>query len=372
MAAWLTTIAAVQAADLTSNLRVIEKIGHEGAGNEAARAAWDEIARADVAQLPQILMALGEANPLAANYLRAAIDTIAERQLREGGKLPVSDLEKFVLTTSNPPRGRRLAFELLAKVDSTATDRLTPGFIDDPSLELRRDAVARLLDEGEKLVEAAPKKDDKPQSPEAVKVYRSALAGARDLDQTDEAAKALEELGETVDLNRHFGFVTTWKLVGSFENRGGVGFNAVYPPEEKSETTVQYPGKDGKTVSWIDFTSKDPRGKIDLNEALGKDMGCIAYAETYFYSPERRDVDVRVSCICAVKFWFNGNLLGSHEIYHAGSPHDQYIAKAQLQPGRNVLLVKIAQNEQTEGWAQDWEFKLRVCDSIGTAVLSEK
>jgi hypothetical protein len=351
---------AAQAADLATNLKTIEQVGHEGAGNEAARAAWDEIARADVAQLPQILTALGDANPLAANYLRAAIDAIAERQLREGGKLPMSDLEKFVLTTSNPPRGRRLAFELLAKVDATATDRLTPGFIDDPSLELRRDAVAQLL-EGAKV-----------EGPEPVALLRQALAGARDLDQIDEAAKALEELGETVDLNRHFGFVTTWKLVGPFENRGGVGFNAIYPPEEKSETAVQYPGKDGKTVRWIDFTSKDPRGNINLNEALGKDMGCIAYAESTFYSPERRDVDVRVSCICAVKFWLNGKLLGSHEIYHAGSPHDQYIAKAQLQPGRNVLLVKVAQNEQTEGWAQDWEFKLRVCDSIGTAVLSEK
>jgi hypothetical protein len=30
----------------------------------------------------------------------------------------------------------------------------------------------------------------------------------------------------------------------------------------------------------------------------------------------------------------------------------------------------IAQNEQTEAWAQDWKFQLRVCDDIGTAILS--
>ena len=40
------------------------------------------------------------------------------------------------------------------------------------------------------------------------------------------------------------------------------------------------------------------------------------------------------------------------------------------EPGTNVILLKICQNEQTESWAQDWEFQLRVCDGLGTAVLA--
>jgi hypothetical protein len=32
-------------------------------------------------------------------------------------------------------------------------------------------------------------------------------------------------------------------------------------------------------------------------------------------------------------------------------------------------LLKICQNEQTEDWAQRWEFQVRICDSSGTAVL---
>jgi hypothetical protein len=35
-----------------------------------------------------------------------------------------------------------------------------------------------------------------------------------------------------------------------------------------------------------------------------------------------------------------------------------------------VILVKCLQNEQTEDWAQNWDFQLRVCDATGTAVLS--
>jgi hypothetical protein len=41
-----------------------------------------------------------------------------------------------------------------------------------------------------------------------------------------------------------------------------------------------------------------------------------------------------------------------------------------LQAGKNVILVKVCQNEQTESWAQRWEFQLRVCDSIGAAILA--
>ena len=43
---------------------------------------------------------------------------------------------------------------------------------------------------------------------------------------------------------------------------------------------------------------------------------------------------------------------------------------AQLEPGRNRILVKVCQNEQTEDWTVEWEFQLRVTDSLGTPVLS--
>ncbi len=51
---------------------------------------------------------------------------------------------------------------------------------------------------------------------------------------------------------------------------------------------------------------------------------------------------------------------------------DQYRAAAILQPGRNVILVKACQNAQTQDWAEVLSFQLRVCDEIGTAILSQK
>jgi hypothetical protein len=41
-----------------------------------------------------------------------------------------------------------------------------------------------------------------------------------------------------------------------------------------------------------------------------------------------------------------------------------------LNKGKNTLLVKACQNEQTQDWTVQWEFQLRVCDATGTAILA--
>src|SRR5258708_39714579 len=91
---WFT--GAADAADLAANLSVMQAVGPEGAGNDRAQRAWAEVSQADVSQLPQIRVALDGAGPLAENWIRAAVDTNAERQLRADGKLPASDFEAFV------------------------------------------------------------------------------------------------------------------------------------------------------------------------------------------------------------------------------------------------------------------------------------
>ena len=75
----------------------------------------------------------------------------------------------------------------------------------------------------------------------------------------------------------------------------------------------------------------------------------------------------------ATKLWVNGELVGQ-------SPRSTILAirsistnrTSTLRSGRNVILLKICQNEQTQTWAQDWDFQFRVCDAIGTAILRHK
>jgi hypothetical protein len=256
-----------------------------------------------------------------------------------------------------------LAFELVAAVDSTAQQRLIPGLIDDPSLELRRDAVAMAIAQAETALAAGNKA-------QATQGYRRAFGAARDLDQIKETSDKLKMLGVEVDLPAHMGFVMQWKVVGPFNNAGTKGFAVEYPPETTPfSATAEFPALMG-VANWMDATSTDPYGLVDLNKALGERKGVVGYAYAEFVADKDQQVDIRIGCLNASKVWINGKLLLSNEVYHAGFNVDQYIGQATLKKGKNVILVKVAQNEQTDAWAKDWMFQLRVCDSVGTAVLS--
>ncbi|MEX0642349.1 MAG: hypothetical protein WD468_06595 [Pirellulales bacterium] len=352
-------------ADLAKDLAVLRAVSDKGQGNREAQTAWRAVAKSDVAALPQILSALDGANPLAANYLRAAVDAVAERTLAEKRPLPANELETFTLERKNDPRARRLAFEWLTRVDQAAPDRIIPKMLDDPSLELRRDAVARVLEKAQALA------TDGKRDP-AAEQFETAFHAARHLDQAQKAAEELKKLGRPADLVKHFGFITHWKLVAPFDNTGQKGYDVAYPPEKGLDFSATYRGKQNAPIRWIDHETTDPLGKVDLTKALDKHKGAVAYAVAEFHADGARDVELRLGCINAAKVWLNGRLVIAEEVYHTGTDVDQYIGKARLEPGKNVILVKICQNEQTEDWAQTWQFQLRVCDAIGSAVLPSK
>jgi hypothetical protein len=348
-------------------LDVLSRVERQGADNGAASDAWRRLSQAGPEQLPQLLAALDTATPLGANWIRAAIDTIAERTLARGEKLPLDKLEAFVKDTTHAPRARRLAFEWISRADKGAPDRLIPGMLDDPSVELRRDAVGRLLIQAAKQLEAK-------QTDAATDTYRQAVTAARDPDQVKAAADALKQLGQPVDLAKHYGFVRHWHVIGPFDNSGKKGFDVAYPPETEPGKAIDpaavYEGKLGP-VRWLDHTTTDELGQVDLNALLGKHKGAIGYAVAELISPAGRAVEFRMGSGNANKIWLNGELLYKAEVYHANVKMDQYVARGRLKAGRNILLLKICQNEQTEDWAADWRFQLRACDATGGAVPLE-
>lgn len=347
--------------ELSDALQALKSVGPNAAGHAAAQSAWKTVAAVEPAKLPQLLAALDDASPLAANWLRAAVDAVGERALKAGDKSVGPILEKFTLETNHAPRARRLAFDWLVRFDATAPDRLVPGFADDPSVELRRDAIDRLLAEAAKATDDEAKRT----------IYRRAFAAARDIDQIADLAEKLKKLEVEVDLPTHYGFLTKWQIIGPFDNTGMKGFNVAYPPETEIRLDAKYPGKGGAEVAWKEYASTDKHGKVDFNAGLGKNKGAAAYAYAEFVSGGERTVDVRVGSIVAVKVWVNGKLIDSRETYHSGTQIDQYVSRTTLQPGVNRILVKVCENEQTENWAQDFEFQLRICDAVGTAILSQ-
>ena len=371
MLVWAMCVTDTQAASPQELIDTIKSVGERGQGNIQATAAFRELTKEDATVLPKILTGLDDAKPLPANWLRSAFETIADRALADGGKLPARQLERFVVDRSHNPRIRRLAFEYLVKVDDSAADRLVPGMLDDPSSELRREAVQRLIDEAGKI-------DSKQDPDKAIALYRTALQGATDDDLVKAITAPLKKLDVDINLHQHFGFLTRWQAIGPFNNVNKVGFAAVYPPEKELNLKATYKGQLGEVrwqlleLTWKESTTKeDFYGIIDIGKQIKNYKGSVMYVVTEFHSPKRQDVQVRIGTPNSWKIWVNGKLLFGREEYHRGMKLDQYKIDATLQPGKNMILLKICQNEQEDDWAQRYQFQLRICNSEGVAIRQQ-
>ena len=358
----------------TDNLKVqieaVRNIGPKGKGHKAASSAWKEIVKNDAESITTVLAGMDDANVLAINWLRAAVDTMAENTLKSGESLPVSNIESFLLDVDHHPTARRTAYESLLKLDDTAYDRLITKFIEDPSMELRRDAIAHLITNAQKSLDDGNKDD-------AVAEFKAALSSARDGKQIETITKTLRENDVQVNLPRHFGFLMQWNVIGPFENTNTSGYAIAFPPENEVDLDGTYEGKSKIEAAWTPVSTDDDYGLVDLNtiyDGLKEEKnhkGAIAYAYTTFESDSDQQVDVRLCCPTGNKLWVNGELIISHHVYHATTTTlDQFVGKAKLKKGTNHILIKVAQNEQEESWAQRWQFQLRICDQYGTAILA--
>ena len=352
------------AAETDSLLKTIRAVGREGQGSREANQAVGELSQQDVSTLPAVLLGFRDANPLAVNYLRGAVEAIADRALKAGKPLPTESLEKFVRDVEQDARGRRLAFELLTRVDPATPDRIIPDMLLDPSPEFRRDAVARLITAAEKSL--ADKNADG-----AKETFKKALSGATDDDQVKKIAKQLKEMKEEVDLQKHFGFLAGWQFVGPFDNVGLKGFDVTYPPEEKLDFAAKYAGQKGE-VAWDKVASDHEYGIVNVAKQIAPYKGAVMYLTTEFHSPSARAVEFRLGTPNAWKIWVNGKPLFGRDEYHRGMALDQYRVRGDVKAGSNTILLKLCQNEQTDDWAQRYEFQLRVADLSGIGLASQK
>ncbi|MBI5802099.1 MAG: hypothetical protein HZA92_15420 [Verrucomicrobia bacterium] len=350
-------------ADFKADIAAIRQVGGEGKGNPQAGTAWHSLAKGDAKSITSLLAAMDDANDLAANYLRSAVDAIVDRELAAKRTLPQLDLEKFISDTKHNPRARRLAYELIARVSPATGEKLLPTFLNDPSVELRRDAVQQLIDAADKALAAQDKAA-------ATKEFSNALTYARDEAQIKKVAGELRKLEQPVDLPKHFGFLTHWKLIGSFDNAKLVGFDTAYPPEKELNLAAIYDGKLEK-ARWVDVATANDYGMVDFNKPFGDLKGVTGYAFTEFNAAAARPAELRLGCKNGWKVWFNGKLLFGRDEYHRGARIDQYRLPVELKAGRNTILVKVCQNEDVKDWTKEWEFQLRVCDASGTAILAK-
>jgi len=328
-------------------------------GNRQAVPLVASLQQASGADLIPVLTAMKDATPVGRNYLAM----VANSLYRKSGSALNSQLDEFLESTINDGEARYMVLQWLTANDATKRNQKLSSMTEDPSLELRFAAIELALAQAE---DASAKE---PKIAKLIPLFNS----ARQPTQVIAIAKKLSDLGHQVDMVKHFGFVNDWNLIGPFDNVGEAHFDTVYPVENdliriKSDLSAVYDGKKDQ-ARWIQHNTENQEGVVDLAELYNKEKGAIVYAFQTLEFEKSQDIELRLGTINANKVWWNGELVTSNEVYHASMEIDQYIAVAKAQPGINRLVLKLCQNEQTQGWAQDWKFQIRICEADGTAVL---
>ncbi len=142
-----------------------------------------------------------------------------------------------------------------------------------------------------------------------------------------------------------------WQVSGPYPlPRGGTGQEG--PLDHLAR--LSQPAGPGTTQPWISSSQSPLDGKpVDLNRLFGSTRQSTAYAYTILHAPEALPVRLVSASDDGIRLWLNGKRLlttGAWREYNY--PSDT--VEAELQPGPNVLYVRI---DQGEG---DWAFRVDV------------
>lgn len=331
-------------------LETLQKIqpNDDAAVAKASQAAKELSQKSDLHTL-HVLEAMRGASSVGKNWLLGIANSSQKKN-------PASkqELEGFLKDTKQDPEARYTVFRWLTDGDESSRNQWLETMLDDPSPEIRYEAIAKALEPKELSVEQ----------------LKTLLDVARQPEQIVDLIARLDKQGVKVNQSQHFGFLSSWKLLGPFDNTGSKSFNVAYPIESdwvNGKIAETYQGRAGD-VKWISESSEDPDGLIDLAKIYNNEKGCVVYGVTEVEVQENVRCEIRIGCINAQKLWVNGELVIANEVYHTGMQVDQYIAPIELKAGKNRILIKVCQNEQKEAWAQRYIFQARICDSTGKAI----
>ncbi len=160
--------------------------------------------------------------------------------------------------------------------------------------------------------------------------------------------------------NSPVGFIRTWMVIGPFKYSGGL--DEPFPPEKEIRPDAIYPGLGG-SVGWTKATASES-GYLDLKSlfnpgaSIDPDITGIAYAYVEVISPDKRTVRLTLGSNDGAKVWVNGEVIYSEHIPRVAIA-DQIFLDANLQKGKNTILVKI------ENLGASWGLYLRLVDPKG-------
>ncbi len=350
------------AAEGVDEISIVKGVGESGVGHRAAQEAMLRIRKQGPSMLIPVLESMRNATPISKNWLR-----MLAADLSDDAPLPRDELTLFFEDRQQDPDARYLVYRWLTDSDEELQASVLERSTDDPSLPLRFLANRRLMEQAAATAEV--------EKETAIALYQRVLKDARNPDQLQRTVTALAELGQTVDLAKELGMFQRWYLIGPFDSTAGAGFATPYAPEQALlesqgadfDPTRSEAGKSAD-VTWQIATTSDALGSLDLNPIFANEKEAVVYAFCRFTAQEVGELEARLGSTNGNKLWVNGQLITANEVYHTGGRVDQYMGSCAINKGENWVLVKICQNDQTEAWAQEYQFQFRITDSMGKPI----
>jgi hypothetical protein len=161
-----------------------------------------------------------------------------------------------------------------------------------------------------------------------------------------------------------------WMTIGPFPGQNGTPelvkstLGVSYPPESGLDFSAKYAGVAGKNVSWQHtdavMTQKNFDDGVNFEVANKSAERAVFYAVTHIISPDKRDVDMCLSCDWWANVYLNGTLVRSNRPETLSQTDGaQFSGDAlsavnfHLRKGLNVLLIKVLSGASGSGFAAE-------------------
>ncbi|MGZ3428615.1 MAG: hypothetical protein ACXVCV_18305, partial [Polyangia bacterium] len=157
------------------------------------------------------------------------------------------------------------------------------------------------------------------------------------LDRAGQASEAVKQRAE-------LGLLTSFWVVGPFDNEGRTGHATRYAPEKSLagpiDPAARFDGKE-RQVGWRLMPAISAQGMVSLDAMLRPDTNVTAYLTTMVHVPQATRAAVRVGSAGAIKVWVDGVLALERDVYRPVRI-DQDAAPVQLCAGWNRVTVKLS------------------------------
>ncbi|MDY6932929.1 MAG: DUF3857 domain-containing protein [Spirochaetota bacterium] len=160
------------------------------------------------------------------------------------------------------------------------------------------------------------------------------------------------------------GFVSDYRIIGPFDNRGSSDFEIEHPPERSFSESEIYLGKIN-IVKWFD-TKTDLTGMIDFEDLFTKVDDSLFYLYRIIDIHESGEYILSFGKTGYMDIWIDGGRIVENRKRH-GFDFDQYHLKVLLQKGEHSILIKLGDSTYD---GVKWSLRITYLRAVGDAAES--